>query len=68
MPVDWNLLFTALGLAFVIEGIPYLLFADKLPPLLRSLAESPTMLLRVFGVSAILLGLAVIAACRLLSA
>ncbi|SIO07834.1 hypothetical protein SAMN02745161_1647 [Halodesulfovibrio marinisediminis DSM 17456] len=56
MQIDWNLLLTALGLAFVLEGLPYVLFADKLPKYLREIAERGPNALRYMGLTAMSVG------------
>jgi hypothetical protein len=49
-----------LGLAFIIEGMPYFLWAERMPRVLKLLAESPVSSLRRLGVTAILAGLLLI--------
>jgi len=46
-----------LGMVFIIEGLPYLIFPEKLKPYLIKLTTLPDTTLRVIGISAILLGL-----------
>ncbi|MHB8138855.1 MAG: DUF2065 domain-containing protein [Smithellaceae bacterium] len=46
-----------LGMVFIIEGLPYLIFPEKLKPYLIKLTALPDATLRVIGISAILLGL-----------
>ncbi len=60
MHIDWSLLLSALGLAFIIEGTPYFLWAEKMPKILSLLAQSPVSGLRRLGVTAILAGLLLI--------
>ena len=60
MNIDWSLLFAALGLALVFEGIPYFLFAERMPLILVKLAEQPPRFLRFTGLAAIILGLLII--------
>ncbi|KAB1442719.1 DUF2065 domain-containing protein [Pseudodesulfovibrio senegalensis] len=60
MNIDWTLILSALGLALVIEGIPYFIFADRMPRVLRTLAEQPPRNLRILGLTAAILGLLVI--------
>ncbi len=60
MEFNWRFFLTALGLAFVLEGIPYFLFAEKMPPVLRALAEREPGQLRRLGGMAIVAGLAVV--------
>ncbi|MCM0756560.1 DUF2065 domain-containing protein [Desulfovibrio aminophilus] len=56
MHFDWTIFFIALGLAFVIEGLPYFLFAEHMPRILVALAERPPRHLRIMGLTAIILG------------
>lgn len=60
MHFDWKLFLTALGLAFILEGLPYFLAAEKMPDVLRALAERRPGELRSLGLTAILVGLAVL--------
>lgn len=60
MHIDWKLFFTALGLAFVLEGLPYFLAAEKMPQVLRALSERRPGELRTLGLTAILAGLLLI--------
>jgi len=60
MSFDWNLLLYALGLAFILEGMLYFLFAEKMPEFLRYLSERPPSLLRKLGLLAIIIGLALL--------
>jgi uncharacterized protein len=62
--IDWKLLGTALGLVLVIEGMPYFLFAEKMPRMLRTLAATAPRSLRIFGAAAMLTGLALIGLVR----
>ncbi len=64
MEFDWRLFLTALGLAFMLEGLPYFLFAERMPELLRSLAEKPPGFLRFMGLGSMLLGLVIITLLR----
>lgn len=57
MNFDWQTFVTALGLAFILEGLPYFLFAEKMPKVLRVLSERPALELRRLGLTAILAGL-----------
>ena len=65
MRIDWSLLFSAVGLALLMEGLVYFLFADRLPSLLRTMSEQPPRALRLMGFCALALGLGVIALVRL---
>lgn len=60
MNIDWTLLIVATGLALVFEGIPYFLFAERMPKMLLRLAQQPPKFLRFIGLIAIILGLLVI--------
>jgi len=60
MHIEWKLLFTALGLAFILEGLPYFLAAEKMPLVLRALSERRPGELRTLGLTAILAGLLLI--------
>ncbi|MFO7876761.1 MAG: DUF2065 domain-containing protein [Desulfovermiculus sp.] len=57
MQIDAPFLLTALGLAFILEGLPYFLFAERMPSVLQALLEQPPAVLRVMGVAAMLAGL-----------
>ena len=39
MEFNWKLFLTALGLAFILEGLPYFLAAEKMPTVLKALSE-----------------------------
>jgi hypothetical protein len=60
MHIDLPFFLCALGLAFILEGIPYFLFAEKMPGLLRMLLEKRPADLRKIGVGALLVGLLLI--------
>ena len=51
---------TALGLALIIEGIPYFLFPAGIKQALATMLELPDHLLRFFGLTIMLIGLAVL--------
>jgi uncharacterized protein YjeT (DUF2065 family) len=53
-----------LGLVFVLEGIPYFAFPEKLKIYLLKMAEIPPNTLRWMGLAAIVLGLALVYAGR----
>jgi hypothetical protein len=67
MHIDVSFLLTALGLAFILEGLPYFLFAERMPSVLRALLEQPPAVLRIMGVVAMLAGLVFIYVGRYLS-
>jgi len=58
--MDLPLFIKALGLAFIIEGIPYFLFAEKMPQVLEQLLDKSPGFLRKLGLTALLSGLVLI--------
>jgi uncharacterized protein len=58
---DWRFFITAFGLALVLEGMPYFLLAERMPEVLRALAERRPRSLRLMGFAAIAVGLAIVA-------
>lgn len=60
MDIDWNTLLCAVGLAFVIESVPYVLFAERMRPVLRSLSDQPPAMLRAMGLAAMGMGVLVV--------
>ena len=60
MNMDWKFLLTALGLVFVLEGMPYFLFAEGMPQVLKTMANLPPKVLRGLGGGAMLAGLILI--------
>jgi uncharacterized protein YjeT (DUF2065 family) len=46
-----------LGMVFIIEGLPYFAFPEKIKAYLMKLQEMPDSTLRLFGLSAIMTGL-----------
>jgi hypothetical protein len=65
MDIDWKLLGTAMGLVLLVEGLPYFLFTEKMPGVLRTLASLPPKALRLIGGVFMLIGLAVVWLTRL---
>jgi uncharacterized protein len=53
-------LVTAIGLAFVIEGLAFLAFPEGVRRMMTVVAASPTQQMRVAGVISAILGLAVV--------
>ena len=51
---------TALGLAIVIEGVCYALFPDAMKKMMLSVLEQPSSDLRMFGVTAAIVGVGII--------
>ena len=56
---------SALGLALVIEGIPYFLSPGGIKRVLATMQELPEPLLRLFGLSLMLVGLGILYLVRL---
>ena len=50
-----------LGMVFVVEGLPYLAFPDKLKIYLRKLIDMPGTTLRIMGSIAVCVGLILLA-------
>ncbi len=46
-----------MGMVFIVEGLPYLVFPEKLKPYLLKMTTLPDTTLRFIGISAICLGL-----------
>jgi uncharacterized protein len=61
MNFDWPLFFIALGLAFLLEGLPYFLMAERMPAILLTLASRPPKSLRVLGLTTMILGVLLVA-------
>ena len=57
MHFDFSLFLSALGLAVMLEAVPYTLFPDKMSALLRRLSEEGPSALRRMGLVALCLGL-----------
>jgi uncharacterized protein YjeT (DUF2065 family) len=51
---------TILGMVFIIEGLPYFTFPEKMKELMEKIPQVPTHWLRAFGVIAIGSGLLLI--------
>jgi uncharacterized protein len=50
-----------IGMVFVVEGLPYLAFPDKLKAYLRRLIDMPDTTLRIMGFVAVCIGLLLVA-------
>lgn len=61
MNLDWSLFFMALGLAFLMEGLPYFLLAERMPSVLLTLATRPPRSLRILGLTSMILGVLLVA-------
>lgn len=57
---DWPLFLTAAGLALVLEGLVYALFAERMPEVLALMAQKGPGPLRLMGLVAVGLGLGLI--------
>jgi len=66
MNLDWSLFFMALGLAFLMEGLPYFILAERMPGILLTLASRPPRALRVLGLTTMILGVLLVALGRFL--
>lgn len=60
MEFNGTLFFSALGLAFILESLPYLLFPERMQQALTSLFEQGPAALRRMGLFALGLGLVVL--------
>ena len=49
-----------LGMVFIIEGLPYFAFPEKVKSYIMKLQEMPDSVLRILGLSAIIAGLILI--------
>ncbi|MGD1152995.1 MAG: DUF2065 domain-containing protein [Syntrophales bacterium] len=49
-----------LGMVFIIEGLPYFAFPEKVKSYIMKLQEMPDSVLRILGLSAIITGLILI--------
>jgi len=54
-----KLLFTLIGLVFILEGLPYLTFPEAMQKWLRQLIEMRPAQLRIIGLFAVGLGLCI---------
>ena len=61
MELDWQLVAIALGLAFLLEGLPYFILAERMPAILLALASRPPRALRVLGLTSMILGVLLVA-------
>ena len=53
-----------IGMVFVVEGLPYLAFPDKLKTYLAKLTDMPDTTLRIMGSIAVCVGLLLVAVGR----
>ena len=61
MELNWQLIFIALGLAFLLEGLPYFILAERMPAILLILASRPPRALRILGLTSMILGVLLVA-------
>ena len=61
MSFEMDIFLIALGLAMVFEGLPYFLLAERMPSILRMLAQASPGQLRTLGLVVLVLGLVLIA-------
>jgi hypothetical protein len=52
-----KLLFCLIGLVFIIEGLPYFAFPEKMKRWMKMVLETPDSHLRAFGLVAMCIGL-----------
>lgn len=60
MNFDFTLFLSALGLAFMLEGLPYILFPEQMRRVLQQLDEQGAPSLRRMGLTALCLGLLIL--------
>ncbi len=60
MSFEVDIFLIALGLAMVFEGLPYFLLAERMPAILRMLAQASPRQLRSLGLVVLVLGLVLI--------
>lgn len=64
---QWHLFLTALGLALVLESLPYFLSPETVKKLGAILPQIPSSNLRIYGLLGMAAGVALVALSRLLS-
>ena len=62
---QWSLFLTALGLALVLEGLPYFLSPETVKKMATLLPQLPNSNLRLFGLLGMAAGVALVALSRL---
>ena len=60
MEFDWRFFLAALGLAMLLESLPYFIFAERMPTVLKMLAAKSPGSLRGMALLAILVGVGLI--------
>jgi len=66
MQFKMNIFIAALGLALILEGLPYFLGPEAVKKLVSKVLELQPSYLRFFGLAAIIAGLALVALSRLM--
>lgn len=66
MHFQWNIFIAALGLALILEGLPYFLGPDAVKGLISKIRELPSTVLRFLGLASIVSGLLLVALARIL--
>jgi uncharacterized protein YjeT (DUF2065 family) len=55
--MEWNVIVAALGLVFIIEGIPYAAAPESVKRFMETITAVPDRVLRAFGIGALVVGL-----------
>ena len=66
MTFQWNIFIAALGLALILESLPYFLGPEAVKKFVAKILELPPSTLRFFGLGGIIAGLSLVALSRLL--
>ncbi len=66
MKFQWNIFIAALGLALILEGLPYFLGPEAVKKFVGKVLELQPSTLRFFGLTGIIAGLTLVALSRLL--
>ena len=66
MKFQINIFIAALGLALIIESLPYFLGPESVKKLVSKVLELPPRMLRFFGLAGIVAGLTLVALSRML--
>ena len=66
MKFQMNILIAALGIALILEGLPYFLGPEAVKKLVGKVLELPLSTLRFFGLAGIIAGLTLVALSRMM--
>ncbi len=66
MKFQWNIFIAALGLALILESLPYFLGPEAVKKFIGKVLELPPSTLRFFGLVGIIAGLTLVTLSRLL--